>query len=55
MNESNENVMNMSLSKGFLNRALMNEWGSLRWTLSLSRGVVSTNNLNIPKWFPMNE
>ena len=55
MNDANENVMNASLSKGFINRPQMNECGIFRWTLFLSRDEVSSNNLNIPKSLSMNE
>ena len=34
INEINDNVMNVSLLKGFLNSTIMNEWGILGWTLS---------------------
>ena len=43
MIESNENVMNVSLLKDFINRTLMNEWGILGWTLFVSRDLVSSN------------
>ena len=55
MNKDSENVMNVGLFKGFLNRTLMNEWGNFRWALSVSKGVVSSSNLNITMSFPMNE
>ena len=55
MNEANENVMNVDLLKGSLNRTLMNDWGCWDGHFPLSRGGVSRSNINIPKSFPITE
>ena len=49
MNWANDNVMNARLVRGLLNGNIMNECGFGEECSHISRGEVSTNNLNVPK------